>query len=220
MEFHHQTITTLVITPKDRIPHGLSTFTDALTDAPTAHSDAQRQAIAALYDAFNSWANPNERPDPAVPITRPTPTQIRRVMKIQERKLKQPVINHQPTTRVPNKPARCEPATRQKIHQHVSTPYPRVNPKDTPPAVQPIARRTRSYTQNTQPPIALRTRAQLQQALRVTTYQASQGYPPKALLTLWSTPVIDPDMPVLNAETGETLEYRQLQHHPKYQKIW
>ena len=27
-------------------------------------------------------------------------------------------------------------------------------------------------------------------------------------------------MPVLNAETGETLEYRQLWKHPKYQKIW
>ena len=27
-------------------------------------------------------------------------------------------------------------------------------------------------------------------------------------------------MPVLNAETGETLEYRQPQNHPKYQKIW
>ena len=116
---------------------------------------------------------------------------------------------------MPNEPERCDPDHRQKSHQHVLDPYPRVNTTETPPAVQPIACRTRSYTKNTQPPIDLRTRAQLQQALRVTTYQASQGYPPKALLTLWSTPVIDPDMPVLNAETGEILELRQLRHHPK-----
>ena len=121
---------------------------------------------------------------------------------------------------MPNKPESYDTAPRRTIHQHVPAPYTRVNPKDTPPAVQPISRRTRSHTQNTQPPIALRTRDQLQQALRVTPYQEYERYFPKALLALWSTPVTDVDMPVLNNEIGENLEYRQLRHHTEYQKIW
>ena len=95
-----------------------------------------------------------------------------------------------------------------------------MKPKDTPPEFQPIARHTRFHTQNRQPSIALETRAQLQQTLRFTPSQASQLYFPKALLALCSNHVIELSMPVLNAEKGETLEYRQLQHHPKYQKIW
>ena len=59
MEFCHQTITTLVVTLEDRIIHGLTTLADALTDASTAQSDAQRQSIVALCNAYNSWATPN-----------------------------------------------------------------------------------------------------------------------------------------------------------------
>ena len=59
VEFPHQTITNPVVTPEDRILHGLITLIDALTDAPTAQSDAKRQAIVALHDASNSWAAPN-----------------------------------------------------------------------------------------------------------------------------------------------------------------
>ena len=220
VEFRHQTITTPVVTPEDRILHGLTMLVDALADAPTAQSDAQLQPIAALHDASTSWAAPNERPDPAFPILRPTPAQTRCAIKILERELKQPDITHHPTPRMPNEPARCEPASKRKIHQHVPAPSPRVNPKETPPAVQPITRHTRSHTKNTQPPISMRTRAQLQQCLRVMPSEAYYQHLPKALLYLWSTPVTDLSMPVLNAETGETLEYRQLRHYPKYQNIW
>ena len=59
VEFCHQTITTPVVTPEDRIPHGITTLKYALTDAPTAQSDAQNQAIADLSDASNSWTAPN-----------------------------------------------------------------------------------------------------------------------------------------------------------------
>ena len=155
------TIITPVLTPKYRILHRLTLLTDALTYAPTAHPDNQRQAIAALRDASNSWAAPNERLEPAVPTPRPTPVQTRRALEIIERKLKQLPITHKPNPRVPNEPARCETTTRRTIHLHVPAPYPRVKPKEIPPAVQPIALRTRSHTQNTQPPIALQTRAQL-----------------------------------------------------------
>ena len=60
---------------------------------------------------------------------------------------------------------------------------------------------------------------QLNQSLLFTPSQASQRYFLKAILALWSTPVTALAMPVLNAETGESLEYRQLRCHPKCQKI-
>ena len=89
VEFRHQTITTPVVTPKDQILHGITRLTDALIDAPTAQSDAQYQAIASLCNASNSWSDPNEKPDPAVPTPRLNPAQTRCAIKILERKLKQ-----------------------------------------------------------------------------------------------------------------------------------
>ena len=68
-------------------------------------------------------------------------------------------------------------------------------------------------------PIALRTRAQLKKALTVTPSQAAQRYFPKAVLARWATNVTDLAMPVLDAETGQTLEYRQLHRDPKYRKV-
>ena len=132
MEFRHQTITTPVVTPEDHILHGITTLTNALTDAPMAHLYAQRQAIAALRDAYNSWATPNERPDPVMTISRHIPSQIRRAMKILDRNLKQPAITHHPDPRVRNKMSRCEPDPRRKNHQHVPAPSPRVNSKRLP----------------------------------------------------------------------------------------
>ena len=133
VEFFHQTITIPLITPEECILHGLTTLTDVLTDVPTAQSDPQCQSIAALLNAYYSWATPNEKPDPSITIPRPTPAQTRRAMKKLERKPKQPPITHHPTLRVTNKPARCDQAPRRKIHQHVPDPSPRVNPKETPP---------------------------------------------------------------------------------------
>ena len=204
VEFRHQTIATSVVTPKDRILHEITTLTDSLKDVPKSQEDSQLQAIAALRNASNSWEAPNEIPDPAVPIPRTTPTQTRRAMKIIERNMQQPAITHQKTPSLPNEPARCEPAPRQTIYQQVPAPSPRVNPKETPPAVQPIARRTRSHTQNTQPPIDLCTRSQLQQALRFTTSQEFQLYPPKVLLALWSTHITELAMPQ-NTANSDTI---------------
>ena len=47
-----------------------------------------------------------------------------------------------------------------------------------------------------------------------------QRYFPKALLAFWSTSVTALSMPVLNAETWESLEYRQLWHHTKCKRFW
>ena len=129
VEFRHQTITIPLITPEECILHGLTTLTDVLTDVPTAQSDPQCQSIAALLDAYYSWATPNEKPDPSITIPRPTPAQTRRAMKILEGNLKHPPITCQQTPRVTNEPALCEPAPMRKIQQHLPGPYPTGNPK-------------------------------------------------------------------------------------------
>ena len=79
---------------------------------------------------------------------------------------------------------------------------------------------TRSNTAPIYNPIALRTRAQTKKALTVTPDQAARRYYPQALLSLWCTPIQEMSMPVLDAETVKTLEYRQLRQHPKYKGIW
>ena len=48
VEFLHQTITTHVVTPEDRILHKITTLTYALTDTSIDQSDAQIQAITDL----------------------------------------------------------------------------------------------------------------------------------------------------------------------------
>ena len=53
-ELRHQTITTPVAALDDRILHGITTRTDALTDAPTAQSDAKIQATTDLHDSSAS----------------------------------------------------------------------------------------------------------------------------------------------------------------------
>ena len=159
MELCHKAITTLAVTSEERILHGINTLTVTLMDAPTSQSYYQRQAIEYLLDASNSWEASNERTDPAVQIPRPTPVHTRRAMKILERNLKQTHITHQPTIRVTNKLASCEPDPRRTTQQYAPEPSTRVKPKETPQAVQLIEKHTRSHTQNTQPTIALFTRA-------------------------------------------------------------
>ena len=40
------------------------------------------------------------------------------------------------------------------------------------------------------------------------------------MIALWATDVTDLAVPVLDAETGQILEYRQFRRNPKYKKIW
>ena len=65
-------------------------------------------------------------------------------------------------------------------------------------------------------------RSQRKQALTVTLTQAAQLKFPKELLAMWCTPETSLDhlaMPVLDLDTGNTMEYRQLRRHPKYKHI-
>ena len=178
VDFHHQNIPTPVVTTEDRILHGITTLTDALTDSPTAQLYAQLQAIKSLWDASASWASPYETPvQPSLHV----PDQTRKYIRVQKRilkqtRLKQP-ITPQPTPREPNEPAICDPAPRVHIPSNLPVPPPtRVHPIATAP-YQPIASRNRSQTCNSQRIANLY--MQLNQSLMVTPYQASQQYFPQ-----------------------------------------
>ena len=57
----------------------------------------------------------------------------------------------------------------------------------------------------------------------VTPSQDFQRYPTKDLLDLWNNTVTDLSTPVLDSETGESLEYLHIRHlsqHTKYKNIW
>ena len=110
-------------------------------------------------------------------------------------------------------------APRVLLQDQVPAPPPRVHPMQADPSVDPISRRTRSHTQTAEQPVDQRMRSQIKQSLTVTPYQASQQYLDKALLSLWYNHVTALATLVLKFETGESLEYCQLQHHPKYKKI-
>ena len=145
-----------MVTSEDRILHGLTTLINSLTDEPTYQSDAQLQDITALMDASFSWASPNETP---AQILLPDPAQTRQSLRDQKSMLKQPKLQHpmppQPTPRVPNKHARCEPAPRVRIQQNLPPlPPPNVHPKKTAP-YYPIAHHNRYHTQDAKPPVYL-----------------------------------------------------------------
>ena len=186
---------------------------------PTSKSDALLQAITEICDASDSRQSYCDTPAPESPIPLPSPVHPRRLPRVKKRMLMQPKPQHpiltQPTPKVPNEPAPCAPAPRFILQNKLPVPPPTVHSKETILEVEPISCRTTYHTETVEPPVDLRTRAQLHQDLTVTPSQSSQRYFPKALLALWNTLVTALAMPVLDAKICESLEYRQVRHHPK-----
>ena len=184
----------------------------------------QIQAITAFREACAIWASSGDKTPPEAPILLPYtvhPCLYTRSKKSILKKTKpQYPISPQSDTRVTNDPVTSAPAPRVRFQYQVPAPPPRVHPKEAAPEVEPVARRTRPHTQTAEIPVTQSTRAQLNQYLMVTPYQAPQCYFPKDLLSLCTTPVTDLDMPVLDSEMGEPLEYHRLCCNPKYQNIW
>ena len=94
VELYHQTITTPVVIPKDRILHGITMLINSLADAPTAQSYAQLQAITTLKEVSASWSSPDETSAPTATILLPTPEQTRRSIRVQKIMLKHPKLQH------------------------------------------------------------------------------------------------------------------------------
>ena len=102
---------------------------------------------------------PDDTPAPTSTIPLPSPYQTRQYIRVKNRMLNHPKVQHHtmpphPTPRVPNEPVPHDPAPRVRIQHHLPTPYPRLYPKKTAPD-HPIARRTRYHRWNAQPPVDL-----------------------------------------------------------------
>ena len=108
------------------------------------------------------------------------------------------------------------------IRVQIQAPAPRVNPKKG-TNQESVGRRTRLQCQTSDQPIAKRTQSKTNQTLTVTPAQAAHRKFPRDLLALWCTQETSLDhmaLPVLNPDTGQTMEYRQLRRHPKYKQLW
>ena len=135
--------------------------------------------------------------------------------------MQQPQKAQQPL-RVPENNNPPKPTPRVHVQYQVPAPDPRVNPRKN-PNQEPLGRRTRSKSQPLEQPISRRTRLQLKKAITVTPAQAAQLKPPNELLALWCTPETSLehiDIPVLDPDTDNTMEYRQLHQHSNYRHIW
>ena len=215
MEFLHHFITTPTLTAEDRILHGITTLSIAIQYRTNDTYEAQIQAITKLRDICTGWAG----------IDNPCKSQVQEQTRPRRRsprveKLQQPQKAQQPL-RVPEHTNIPKPTPRAHMQDQVPASAPRVNPKKE-PYQEPVGRRTRSQYQTTDQPTAKCTQLQLKQDLTVTPEQASQRKFPRELLALWCTQEISLDylaMPVLDPDTGNTMEYRQLRRYPKYKQL-
>jgi hypothetical protein len=58
VNFHHQYLTILTVSPAVTIVHSLDAISNAITNAPSTTSDAQLHAISPLRDLFSWWEEP------------------------------------------------------------------------------------------------------------------------------------------------------------------
>ena len=228
VEFRHSYLTQPTLTHSDRITHALHLLTCALQDLPDLTHDAQLHAISSLRTLFSQWrqaptpvlAPPepqpldDDNPPPRVfpqdpPHTPPSPAP--RVS-----------LPESPRSPPPPSPRVSPPRTPAKLPQpspRVVTPlitYHHVSPKGNPTPQAPVSSRTRSKSFPVQvppDPVSNRTRSRTHQANTVKPLATSGRRFPLAFLAHWACPVVDLD-------TGQTLEYRQLRAHPKYQAVW
>jgi hypothetical protein len=207
VRFRHHTLTVPNLTAEDKIIHALRALTTAIAHNAPSETGAQLQAIAALRDIFRNYANTSPAPE-----------------------LTQPRVDTPPPLTTQAAPPRVV-ATGQ--------------PEDQPWSIVPTHGPRRAQTPRSQAPIATRTRARLaashntfavladvdaedaapqlaytadvdaEDAAPQLAYTAVTALADKAL-----SPTSPMAMPVLDAETGQSLEHRQLRRHPAYKQIW
>ena len=174
---------------------------------PVSTVDAQPQAIKDLQDTIDHWEGYTKAPMATDDLPcRTLSTKRHRAPRVPTEKSGTP-----PSPRVnapPSKGATHFNQGHQKISQRLRY---QMGPKQLEPATtteQLVTHCTRYLT--------------TQQTLRVQPVLAAQNKYPEKLLNLWCTPKPEEHtaMPVLDNETGESLEYNQLRRQPKYKKIW
>ena len=250
VEFRHHYLTQPVLTPEDRLLHGMNTLSCALKDAPSVACDAQLQALANLREIFHHWA---ER-DGAVDGQGFEPLPGR----TQQSEFLQQVGHPTRDLRAPLRPAESEPLPKPSHPRHVApkpsipaaapprvaapaprveVPLPRVDrarggppPRVANPAA-PVASRTRSQAAPPAPPrevvpVAHRTRSRQATAALITPASAAARRYSAAFLTQ-VLPLAsnlaqwgELAVPVLDEETGKLLEHRALRKHPLLKQTW
>ena len=233
--FRHDFLQHLTPTPSDRLLHGLRVLTEALQDAPHTSCDDQLNAIADLRDLFSNWRNqarptttPTQGPSTPNPNPHWGPPRVMRAV---------PSIRPADTpTAEPSSPSPAPPAAPVALPPRVD------HAADSGWTTVPTRPLTRSITRPPEP-IAQRTRAScpnyyaalartpgitpacqqplrpLQATLR-TCIISPKLYSQAALDALCDQALPNLAAPVLDHETGLTLEHRQLRRHPKYKDIW
>ena len=190
-------------------------LTPVLKDMPAYTLDAQLQAIKALQDTLEHWVGDTSAPnatnnlpcwtlsirngwDPRVPTATPMRPPAPRVQRL-----------------VQNENPRVQPiSTGNTPYNHNPTAQ-RLCSQSAPNQLEPTAATDKPVDHSNRP-------CTTQQALRVEPLLEAQQKYPAELINLWCTPRSKnhTEMPVLDNETGESLEYCQLCRHPKYKYAW
>ena len=181
-DFRHHSLTEPVVTPEDRLQHGITSLTNALEDSPNASNDNNLEAITRLQAAFRRWAGPAPVRTPAPPTAAlprpatPAPAHPRQARAQPPAQPPAPALPQPPApppapVQPPPQPAPAPALPLPRVPTpapapRVATP-PAPRPRVPNPIVhQPVGRRTRSHTTQDAEPIARRTRASRQAGLR------------------------------------------------------
>ena len=193
-------------------------LTEVLKETPASTVDEQLKSIKALHDTLEHWAGDTAAPNSTTDPPCQTPSK-----------------QNQQAPRVPAATPVRSPAP--SVQRLVQEGYPRVQPistGDIPSNHQPIPQQlcSQSVPKQLEPtaeidqPVAHHTQYRTtHQDLRVHPGLATKRKYPSEFINLWCTPRPEEhtEIPVLDNETGESLEYCQLLqlcHHPKYKYVW
>ena len=205
-----------------RILHGIKNISCALKYALTITCDAQLRAITELRDLLKRWADPSQLT--TVPLGHKPKTEDRR-------NRRKDCIPPTPKTRIP-----LTPPPPRVPNPELDAQSPRGNftgvaaPN---PRVETSAPRVETYQphQTAMPkPIARITCLHQSQPIPIPTEHIAQRTQPHTANLVYPDHtsgrwylhkfLLDWAMPIIDEETGQYLEYIQLQKNPKYHKIW
>ena len=198
--FRHPTFAIDVPSTEDRIVHGLRALTKALAGKSFATTEAQLTAIQNLRDIIHAW---NDAPTlPPGAVAGPPP-------RVVSRTTLQPAAPRVGPTSPPPTPPRVTPTSTPARNPTATRPP--APPTTQLPAWTVVQRTTRTANPPPDQPVSSRTRAQTQRSHN-------------SFATLAEPDNDDNDepmaSPVLDHDTGKSLEHRQLRRHPKYKDVW
>ena len=226
IEFRHNYLAPPAISYEDRLLHAINFLSTAINEATDDTCNAQLVAIDNLRDIFNKWQLSTTplsllppHPPPVTPVAPPQPPHAKPPVDA-------PRVVHPPIISPLQQPAATPTTPAPQLRSaNNPTPSPRV-PAVPAPSLHPVASRTRSQHYPQAPglgeAIALRTRsrtlaqtkadkARVNLVMLAHTAQASKTNSSFNAFIAAS---------VLDHETGESLEYRQLIKHPKHKDVW